>query len=110
MAISEGYPVEEHIARTPDGYLLRVQRIPPGAKGPGLPPVLLVHGMLGSASDFLVMGRGRSLGRNYQIYRSVISDGYLLRMQRISPGDKGPGMPPCCWARERLPHQSIWVE
>uniref|UniRef100_T1IRA1 Lipase n=1 Tax=Strigamia maritima TaxID=126957 RepID=T1IRA1_STRMM len=47
-----GYPVEEHIVETSDGYVLKIQRIPHGKNGlkmgPGK-PVLLQHGLLASS-------------------------------------------------------------
>jgi len=33
MILSYGYPAEEHVAQTSDGFLLRIQRIPYGIKG-----------------------------------------------------------------------------
>ncbi|XP_053616516.1 lipase 3-like isoform X2 [Plodia interpunctella] len=68
---SAGYPVEKHRAKTPDGYILQLHRIPAGrrtARRSGSPnakgkkAVLIVHGLLGSSSDFVIMGPERSLG------------------------------------------------
>ncbi|EGG23596.1 hypothetical protein DFA_05730 [Cavenderia fasciculata] len=50
---ARGYPVEQHVAVTPDGYILSIQRIPAGRYQPnpnpnrsnGKPAVLLQHGV-----------------------------------------------------------------
>lgn len=66
MAILGGYPVEEHAVRTSDDYILKMYRIPGGRNGkkinPYFPPVVLVHGMMTSSRDFLLMGPDKSLG------------------------------------------------
>ncbi|KAJ0182199.1 hypothetical protein K1T71_001568 [Dendrolimus kikuchii] len=46
------YPVEEHTVETSDGYLLTLIRIP----NEGKPAVLLVHGILLSADDYITVG------------------------------------------------------
>ncbi|XP_052747894.1 lipase 1-like [Galleria mellonella] len=51
-----GYPLEEHEVITADSYILRMFRIP----GNG-PVVLLMHGLFGSADDFVVAGPKNSL-------------------------------------------------
>lgn len=59
------YPVEEHTVKTDDGYFLTLFRIP--AKKQQIrdvtakPVVFLMHGLLGSADDWLLMGPGKSL-------------------------------------------------
>ncbi|XP_055678088.1 lipase 3-like [Lutzomyia longipalpis] len=67
MIRSNGYPVESHVVQTTDGYLLTVHRIPYGKApqaGPreDKPVVLLVHGVLSSSTDFVVIGPGNALG------------------------------------------------
>lgn len=61
-----GYPVEEHKVTTPDGYILTLFRIPHGKKnstsGERKEPVLIQHGLMSSAMDFLVTGPERALG------------------------------------------------
>ncbi|XP_015920104.1 gastric triacylglycerol lipase [Parasteatoda tepidariorum] len=47
---SKGYPVEEYIVQTRDGYLLGVQRIP--RKGKKV--VFLQHGLLSSSTDWVI--------------------------------------------------------
>lgn len=53
-----------HRVETADGYLLSVHRIP-APRNPACPrqlrPFLLMHGLLGSAADFVSGGAGRSL-------------------------------------------------
>ena len=54
-----GYPVEEHAVRTPDGYVLGVQRIPRGRRDthdPAVrrPSVLLLHGLMMSSEVWLL--------------------------------------------------------
>lgn len=65
-----GYPVEKHRVETPDGYSLQMHRIPAGrrlarrtgeAKSKGKKAVLVVHGLMGSSGDFVIMGPNRSL-------------------------------------------------
>lgn len=60
------YAVEEHTVKTDDGYILTLFRIPPKSAESGdvqtkRPVVFLMHGLLGSSDDWLLMGPGRSL-------------------------------------------------
>ncbi|KAM3959390.1 lipase 3 [Aphomia sociella] len=66
MLKKNGYPVEEHVIKTEDGYFLTMFRILKQAtrhtrnvatKG----VVLLMHGLYGSADDWLLMGPKQSL-------------------------------------------------
>lgn len=52
-----GYPAEEHFVTTEDGYILGMHRVP----NPGKPAVLVMHGMLSSSADFILMGPGIAL-------------------------------------------------
>ena len=66
MIQSKGYPWEEHKVTTSDGYILGVYRIPHGrntqrAAKPG-PPVLLQHGLLDSATTWVMNFPDESLG------------------------------------------------
>ena len=57
MIAREGYPAEAYAVTTEDCYILEMHRIPHG-KGmtkATKPPILLVHGLLGSSADW-VMG------------------------------------------------------
>ena len=54
-----GYPFEEHVAETTDGYLLTMHRIP----RPGAPVVVLQHGILGDSWNFLINTDERSIAQ-----------------------------------------------
>ncbi|KAI5631318.1 alpha/beta-hydrolase lipase region domain-containing protein [Phthorimaea operculella] len=60
-----GYPMETHKVTTSDGYILTMHRIPHGRDRHGQPgrrpAVLLMHGLLSSSADWLVLGPGRAL-------------------------------------------------
>ncbi|CAF4878766.1 unnamed protein product, partial [Rotaria socialis] len=62
---SKGYPWEEHKVTTADGYILGVFRIPHGRNAssttPGR-PVLLQHGLLDSATSWVINFPEQSLG------------------------------------------------
>ncbi|XP_053675174.1 uncharacterized protein LOC128725421 [Anopheles nili] len=55
-----GYPVESHEATSADGYIIALTRIPPRKQRHRL-PILLVHGLLASSADFLIIGPNNSL-------------------------------------------------
>ncbi|XP_047122208.1 lipase 3-like [Schistocerca piceifrons] len=57
-----GYPVEEHFVTTGDGYILRMFRVPssPKAGGGSGFPILVMHGLLSSSADWVVMGPGEA--------------------------------------------------
>ncbi|XP_055677827.1 lipase 3-like [Lutzomyia longipalpis] len=58
-----GYTAEEHSVQTPDGYILKLHRIPPygGNESATHQVVFLQHGVLGSSADFLIQGPQNSL-------------------------------------------------
>lgn len=61
MIAEAGYPVETHTVVTPDGYILRIHRIPHGkssnkSRTGSLPLVFLQHGLLSSSADWVVTG------------------------------------------------------
>ncbi|ERL88012.1 lipase 1 [Dendroctonus ponderosae] len=62
---SHGYPLESHEVQTEDGYLLTVHRIPNGRhhvqKSTPKPPVFLMHGLLLSSVDWMILGPEKSL-------------------------------------------------
>ncbi|VVC99089.1 unnamed protein product [Leptidea sinapis] len=61
---SHEYTVEEHVVRTDDGYELTMFRVLPKEKSNVVskrPIVFLMHGLLGSADDWLLMGPHKSL-------------------------------------------------
>ncbi|CAK1556243.1 unnamed protein product [Leptosia nina] len=60
-----GYPLEEHTVETSDGYILGVHRIPYGRDNKderNRPVVFLMHGLLSSSADYVLMGPGSSIG------------------------------------------------
>lgn len=66
---SKGYPVEDYTVQTKDGYLLSVQRIPHGrvkSNSVKKPVVFLQHGLLSSATDWVINFPSEALG-NYFI-------------------------------------------
>jgi len=61
MIAEAGYPVETHTVVTPDGYILRIHRIPHAksankSRNDVLPLVFLQHGLLSSSADWVVTG------------------------------------------------------
>ncbi|KRX80998.1 Gastric triacylglycerol lipase [Trichinella sp. T6] len=63
IIVREGYRCEEHSVITEDGYILRLQRIPNDGHRSGKKlPVVLQHGLLQSASDWVLNSRNHSLG------------------------------------------------
>ncbi|CAH4008847.1 unnamed protein product [Pieris brassicae] len=63
-----GYPFEHHHVITQDGYILGLHRIPHGRdqnNTPGKrPAVLVMHGLLSSSADYVIMGPGTALGKH----------------------------------------------
>ncbi|XP_065309604.1 lipase lipl-1-like [Dermacentor albipictus] len=62
-----GYPVEVHKVTTDDGYILEVDRMPRGwsdssTNGSSRPPVLMVHGVVSSAADWVINKPNLSAG------------------------------------------------
>lgn len=63
MIASKGYPAETHTLTTEDCYILEMHRIPQGQnKKENRPPVLLLHGILGSSADWVMASPSQSLG------------------------------------------------
>ncbi|CAG9854655.1 unnamed protein product [Phyllotreta striolata] len=59
-----GYPFEKHSVTTADGYILEIHRVqysPKSKETNGRPPVLIMHGLLGSSADFFHVGVGNAL-------------------------------------------------
>lgn len=65
MIESSGYPSELHTVVTEDNYILSVHRIP--LREPSTKIALLLHGLHCSAAEFIVTGRGSSLGEYFVI-------------------------------------------
>lgn len=61
LAEQYGYSVRKYQSETSDGYRIMTFRINNMLDGKKI-PVLLVHGLTGSAEDFVRMGPNRSLG------------------------------------------------
>ncbi|XP_054738906.1 lipase 3 [Anastrepha obliqua] len=61
---SNQYACERHTVHTADGYELTLHRIPSKnyTQRHYHRPLILMHGLIGSASDFVLPGRARSLG------------------------------------------------
>ncbi|CAH0694148.1 unnamed protein product [Spodoptera exigua] len=60
------YPVETHTVTTEDGYILQMHRIPHGRDANNVPNqkkpvVFIMHGLLSSSADFVIMGPGSGL-------------------------------------------------
>ncbi|CAG4950261.1 unnamed protein product [Colias eurytheme] len=59
------YPLEEHFIMTQDGYILGLHRIPHGRDNNNVrgnkPVVFVMHGLLGSSADWVLMGPGTAL-------------------------------------------------
>jgi len=58
------YTSEVHRVETEDGYLLKVHRILPRGLSLKKGPVLLIHGLFGTAADFLLTGPDDALGES----------------------------------------------
>uniref|UniRef100_A0A182W0D0 Lipase 3 n=1 Tax=Anopheles minimus TaxID=112268 RepID=A0A182W0D0_9DIPT len=67
-----GYPVESHEATGADGYIVSLTRIPPRKHRHQI-PILLVHGLLASSADYVIIGPNNSLAylladRDYDVW------------------------------------------
>ena len=61
-----GYPAEKYRIPNTDGYMLEMHRIPYGINGSSSsigPPLLLVHCLLCSSSDYIMNFPDRALGK-----------------------------------------------
>lgn len=76
MIEEEGYPVEEYHVDTPDGYILKMFRIPGSTNSPPAPGktvVFIQHGLLCSSADWVVLGKGKAIAylladRGYDVW------------------------------------------
>lgn len=62
LAEQFGYSVRQYRVETPDGYRLTMFRMNGKKLDAEKLPALIVHGLTGSAEDFVRMGPKRSLG------------------------------------------------
>ncbi|XP_013172127.1 PREDICTED: lipase 3-like [Papilio xuthus] len=94
-----GYPVESHNVRTSDGYILQMFRIPHGRDQnnvPGVkkPVVFLMHGLLASSADWVLMGPGSAFGyllaeEGYDVWMgNARGSTYSRRHIRLNPDSK----------------------
>ncbi len=58
---NRGYPVETHVVKTEDGYILELHRIPSRKNGKAK-PVFLMYGYFGTDAIWSLTPANRSLG------------------------------------------------
>lgn len=70
-----GYPAEEHLVTTIDGYKLRLHRIPGSPSMPkakGKPVVYFQHGIFSSSDTWILRGPNKDLGmKNLHFYKAI---------------------------------------
>jgi len=72
MIARAGYSSQTYIVKTEDGFLLNMNRIFPKGSGTGKRhPVLLQHGLVSSAADWLVLGPQKSIGNAHKIKKNI---------------------------------------
>uniref|UniRef100_A0A182N6M1 Lipase 3 n=1 Tax=Anopheles dirus TaxID=7168 RepID=A0A182N6M1_9DIPT len=89
-----GYPVEQHESTGADGYVIALTRIPP-RRAPAVHrlPILLVHGLLASSADFLIIGPNNSLAylladRGYDVWLADMrGNRYSRRHKRLDSSE-----------------------
>ncbi len=77
-----GYPAEQHIIQSEDGYLLEYHRIPHGKNAPAANksyPVLLHHGLTCTSIVWIINGPEKSLGK------IMINFHDILKLTEVAP-------------------------
>jgi pimeloyl-ACP methyl ester carboxylesterase len=115
---TKGYPCEEHKIITKDGYILGVFRIPHGrnASKPGR-PVLLQHGLLDSATTWVMNFPDQSLGyiladAGYDVWLGNMRGNYYSRAHVKYNPDHDPVFWDFSWddmARDDLPSMIYYI-
>jgi lysosomal acid lipase/cholesteryl ester hydrolase len=71
MIARAGYSSQTYIVETEDGFLLNMNRIFPKGSAKRH-PVLLQHGLVSSAADWLVLGPQKSIGNAHKIKKNIV--------------------------------------
>ncbi|XP_028138402.1 lipase 3-like [Diabrotica virgifera virgifera] len=93
---SNGYPIETHQIETEDDYILTAFRIPHGRNTTSSNnlPIILNHGMLGSADNYIWLGPQRSLAyiladAGYDVWlMNCRGTSYSRKHKSLSPNEK----------------------
>ncbi|KAJ2939238.1 hypothetical protein O0L34_g8551 [Tuta absoluta] len=121
MIAKYGYPVETHTVTTSDGYILNMHRIPHGRdrhSQPGRrPAALLMHGLLSSSADWLVLGPGNALAyllaeEGYDVWMGNARGNYYSRehQQRTKNPDRSTSYWRFSWEEIGLYDVSAFVD
>lgn len=92
LIANAGYTGETHLTETDDGYLIKIHRIVPKVFN-GQKPVLLMHGILATAADFLITGPNAALAyllsdQGYDVYMGKFHFIYLFSMELFLINDE----------------------